>query len=121
MVMSIAPERLLATGRVRKPVSEHDHSGARAEHGHSRGDPHAQRTDQAEEFGQLPDRGGFAAGDDQPGRLVQVGRGAHRHRSGACPFQGAQVLGHIPLECQHPNPERLGGRHGGTAYQPRPA
>ena len=87
--------------------------------GHAGGDPLAQRAGQVEELGQLPDRGGLAAGDDQPGRLGQVGRPAHRQRAGACQFQRAQVLGHIPLERQHPDHGLPGRRQGGACFTSR--
>jgi len=93
-----APPMSNYSGRVHKLVGEHDHARAGAKDGHPRGDPLAQRADQVEGLGQLPDCGGLAAGDDQPGDLVHVGRPAHRQRAGACLLQCAQVLGHIPLE-----------------------
>jgi hypothetical protein len=110
-------ERFLAARRVRKPAGEHDHSRAGAEDRHPGGDPLAQRAGQAADLGQLPNSGGLAAREDQPGRLVQLGQRAYCQRAGSCLFQSAQVLGHIPLERQHPHH----WWHVRRVYQPRPA
>jgi len=37
------------------------------------------------------------------------GMTANRERTGACLFQRAQVFGHVPLECQHPDHGRYVG------------
>ena len=100
-VMSIPPKRLLALDPVLDPVGQHDHPGAGAERGHARAEPLAQRLHQVEDHRELPHRGGLAAGDHQPGHVVELcGPGAPAP-GGRPPRAAPQVLSDVSLQREH--------------------
>ena len=69
--------------------------------------------EQLEGGGQLPHRGGLAAGDDQAVHGVELGGAAHRDRARADRFEHAEVFAHVALEGEHADDD--------LGHQPRPA
>ncbi len=80
------------------PAVEHDHAGARAE---DRRVEAAERLVEPVELHQAQDRGGLAAGDDEPVEPVELVRQAYLDDVGAQPAQHGRVLAKRPLECKN--------------------
>ena len=118
-------ERLLPVDPVDQPVRQHDHPGTAAERGQAGLYPLAHRLHQVERHGQLPDRGGLAARDDQAVDLVELLWPADLHRRGARGGQRAQVLGDVTLQREHaderPSASARRSRIAVPRHQPRPA
>ena len=82
-------------------VGEHDHPGAGAERGQAARDQLANRVEELEHGGQLPQRGRLAAGDDQAVYRLDLIQAAHRLRGRARLPERAHVLADVALEGEY--------------------